>query len=176
MLLSIIIIIFLFSTTMSGYYLGFTRRVLQLVWFLVTLVVASSFNQQLSNLLWPASSNATAASTATSLGGQFISFFLILIIGRIIGHVLFGGMYHKKSPHGVISFVDHLLGGVVSLIIGYFFVYLILSMLNALQFDWFINQVVASPVARFIIYQTPGLTQVAFNWIFNIKNSTALQL
>ena len=64
--------------------------------------------------------------------------------------------------------LNGVLGAIASLIAGYFLVYVVLSMFNAIQNPWFLQQTVDSPILRFIIYNTPGLSNGIFNSVFSI--------
>ena len=83
---------------------------------------------------------------------------------------IFKSWIPSKNPHATNlgSLLDSVLGAIVSLIAGYFFVYVVLSMLNALQNSWFTQQTIDSSMLRFIIYNTPGFSNGMFNSIFSI--------
>lgn len=88
---------------------------------------------------------------------------------------IFKNWIPAKNPHATSlgSLLDSVLGAIASFVASYFLVYVVLSMFNALQNPWFIQQTLDSSFLRFIIYSTPGLSNGVFNSIFNISKTAA---
>ncbi len=102
------------------------------------------------------------------MAARFIAFFIIFYASKHIKKMFSKWLPTKKNEKNFSSLLDGTLGALASLIAAYLFVYVILSMCNALQNQWFIQQTVDSPFLHFIIYQTPGLSNGVFNNLFSI--------
>lgn len=76
-----------------------------------------------------------------------------------------------RSTKGLSTLLDNVLGAIVSFIAAYFLTYVVLSMCQAFQNPWFIQQTVDSPILRVIIYNTPGLSNGVFKTIFGISRT-----
>ncbi len=174
MVVTILVVLFLISQVIAGYRIGFSRRIFRLVGLAVTFFAAVMFNEPFSN--WLRNNFSHTATMEASLFDQllykFLAFIIILIIGRILVRLLMSIFPASTGKKGIIKKSDALLGAIVSLIIGYITVFLTLSMLNSLQFDWFIQQTIDSKFLQYILYQTPILSQNIFNSIFGIEQTT----
>lgn len=88
---------------------GFVREALSLITWIVAILVAIYFSQDVANLLAP-----YVKSPKVAFGLSFtLLFILVLILGAIINYLL-AGMIHKTG----LSFIDRLLGIAIGLIRG----------------------------------------------------------
>lgn len=178
MIVTIIALIYLALKTYRGYQTGFTRLIINLIFAAVVFIAAILFQNPLGNWLY---SQITGQNVQTTLAPgtnlmlfRFLAFFIIVFFGKMIVKI-FKGWLPSNNPHtsSFGSLLDGVLGAIVSFFASYFFVYIILSMLNALQNPWFIQQTLDSSFLRFVIYSTPGLSNGLFNNIFSISRTTA---
>lgn len=173
MIVTLIVLAYLAWQAYKGYRTGFTRYIVNLIFGAIVFMIAIFMQNPFGNWLYTqftGHQGATGLTTEANLMiARFAAFFIILFIGRMIVK-LFKSWIPTKNPHATNlgSLLDSVLGAIVSLIAGYLFVYVILSMLNALQNQWFMQQTIDSSFLRFIIYDTPGLSNGIFNSIFNI--------
>ena len=173
MIVTLIVLAYLAWQAYHGYQTGFTRYIINLVFGAIVFITAIFLQNPFGNWIY---TQVTGHQIQTNLTVEtnlmlfrFLAFFIILFIGRQVVK-LFKSWIPAKNPHGTNlgGILDSVLGAAASFIAGYFFVYLILSMLNALQIQWFMQQTIDSSLLRFIIYNTPGLSNGMFNSIFSI--------
>lgn len=173
MVVTLIVLAYLVWQAYKGYRSGFTRYLVNLIFAAIVFIVAIFMQNPFGNWLYMQFTGhqiQTNLTTETDLMlYRFLAFFIILFIGRLIVKI-FRGWLPNENPHATNlgSLLNRVLGALASLIAGYFFVYVVLSMLNAIQNPWFMQQTVDSSFLRFIIYNTPGLSNGIFNSIFNI--------
>lgn len=177
MFLSIIIILLLLVSTISGYRLGFTKRIVNLIGFGFTLVAASMFNPDFGNWIMTdiMQKPMVEATDIDKMFYRFIAFFIIMLVGKLIVRMITRLVPTSSRKKGLISWIDGVAGAAISFAITYFVSHLVLSMFMALQLDWFIQQTVDSDFLQFILYETPGLSQGIFNSIFGVQTA-GLQL
>ncbi|MBU3828816.1 MAG: CvpA family protein [Candidatus Lactobacillus pullistercoris] len=173
MIVTLIVLAYLVWQAYQGYKTGFTRYIVNLVFAAIVFMIAIFMQNPLGNWLYTEFTGQHIQTNLTTevnlMFARFIAFFIILFIGRMIVKI-FKSWIPSKNPHATNlgSLLDSVLGAIVSLIAGYFFVYVVLSMLNALQNSWFTQQTIDSSMLRFIIYNTPGFSNGMFNSIFSI--------
>ncbi|CCI84342.1 CvpA family protein [Lactobacillus pasteurii DSM 23907 = CRBIP 24.76] len=178
MIVTLIVLAYLALQAYKGFQTGFTRYIVNLVFGAIVFIIAIFFQNDLGNWLYSEISGQqiqTNLTTQTDLMlYRFAAFFIILFVGRMVVKI-FKSWMPSKNPHSTSlgSILDSVLGAIASFVAGYFFVYVVLSMLNALQNQWFIQQTIDSSFLRFIIYDTPGLSNGIFNSIFNISRTAA---
>lgn len=173
MIVTLIVLAYLIWQAYKGYKTGFTRYIINLVFAAIVFMIAIFMQNPVGNWLYMQFTGHQIQTNLTTevnlMIARFIAFFIILFVGRMIVKI-FKGWIPTKNPHATNlgSLLDSVLGAIASLIAGYFFVYVVLSMLNALQNQWFMQQTIDSSFLRFIIYSTPGLSNGVFNSIFSI--------
>lgn len=178
MIVTLIVLAYLIWQAYKGYRTGFTRYIINLIFAAIVFMVAIFLQNPLGNWLYIQFTGHQIQTNMTTevnlMIARFAAFFIILFIGRMIVKI-FKGWIPNKNPHATNlgSLLDSVLGAIVSLVAGYFFAYVCLSMLNALQNPWFMQQTVDSSFLRFIIYSTPGLSNGMFNSLFNISRTAA---
>lgn len=178
MIITLIVLAYLALKTYRGYQTGFTKLIINLVFSAIVFVAAIIFQNPFGNWLFAQftgqSSQSNLSPNASLMIFRFLAFFIILFVGKMIVKIL-KSWFPNNNPHSS-SFgklLNGVLGGAVSFFASYFFVYIILSMLNALQNQWFMQQTLDSSFLRFIIYNTPGLSNGVFNYIFSISRTAA---
>lgn len=178
MIVTLIVLIYLIWQAYKGYRTGFMRYIVNLIFAAIVFMIAIFMQNPLGNWLYTQFTGhqiQTQLTTETSLMlYRFLAFFIILFVGRMIVKI-FKSWIPARNPHATNlgGILDSVLGAILSFVAGYFFAYVVLSMLNALQNPWFIQQTVDSSFLRFIIYNTPGLSNGIFNSIFNIARTAA---
>lgn len=173
MIVTLIVLAYLAWQAYRGYRTGFTRYIINLIFSAIVFIIAIFMQNSLGNWLYTEFTGhqiQTNLTTETNLMlYRFLAFFIILFVGRMLIKI-FKSWLPMKNPHATNlgSVLDNVLGALASLVAGYFIVYVVLSMLNAVQNPWFMQQTIDSSFLRFIIYNTPGLSNGIFNSIFNI--------
>lgn len=175
MIVTLLVLLYLGWETYRGYQVGFTKRIVNLVFAAIVFMAAILGQNPIGQLLY--NQFSTKASTASQeldlMLYRFLAFFLIFFIGHYLVKLFKKHMPEKKERQNFAGVLNSILGAVISLISSYFLVYVVLSMLNALQNQWFIQQTISSPLLRVIIYNTPGLSNDVFNNIFGISRTLA---
>lgn len=178
MIVTLIVLAYLAWQAYKGYNTGFTRYILNLILGAIVFIIAIMFQNPLGNWLYTEFTGhqiqTNLTTDVTLMITRFAAFFILLFIGRMLIKIIKGWM-PDKNPHSTNlgSMLDSVLGAIASFVAGYFFVFVVLSMLNAIQNPWFTQQTIDSSFLRFIIYQTPGLSNGIFNNIFSISRTTA---
>lgn len=173
MVVTLIVLLYLAWKAYKGYRTGFTRYIINMIFGSIVFMVAIFMQNPVGDWLYSQFTGhqiQTATTTEVNLMiARFAAFFIILFVGRMILKI-FKGWIPTKNPNAtnIGSILDGVLGAGASLIAGYFFVYVTLSMLNSLQNQWFMQQTIDSSFLRFIIYNTPIFSNSMFNSIFNI--------
>ena len=176
MIITLIVILYLGYQTYKGYQLGFAQRVINMIFGAIVFAAAilgqnslgNWFYQQFSGNLVPTTGNVSLEL----IGYRFLAFFVIWIIGKMILKIFKGWLPKRdRTNKGLSNLLDNVLGAIVSFIAAYFLVYVALSMCQAFQNPWFIQQTVDSPILRVIIYNTPGLSNGVFKTIFGISRT-----
>lgn len=177
MIVTLLVLIYLGYESYKGYKIGFTKRIVNLIFSAIVFILAIMLQNPLGNWLY---SQFTAKAVTTNLTSQtdlmlyrFLAFFILFFIGKMIMKIFKKWVPEKERKKSFGSILDGVLGALVSFIACYFLVYVVLSMANAFQSHWFIQQTLDSSFLRFIIYNTPGLSNGIFNSIFNISRTAA---
>lgn len=166
MIIAIIVALYLLFSIKHGWDVGFTKRIVSVIWNIVVFFLAMFANYQVGNLF--ASGNTgqiDLGNIFTRIIIQIITFSLVMMLGRFIGHSIFH-LNSRKQTHGIISGADRLLGAIVSFALSFLVVFVTLNILNFLDQDWFINQLAQVPLLRTIIYDSPTIIQDYFSHIF----------
>lgn len=173
MIVTLIVLLYLAWETYNGYKTGFTRYIINLIFAALVFMIAIFFQNPLGNWMYSQFTGQQIKANLTIETSlmlfRFAAFFIILFLGRQVVQI-FKSWIPSKNPNAtnVGSVLDSVLGAFASFIATYFFIYVLLSMLNAIQNPWFMQQTVDSPILKFIIYNTPGLSNGMFNSIFSI--------
>lgn len=173
MVVTLIVLAYLAYKAYTGYKTGFTRYIIGLICSAIVFMVAIFMQNPFGNWLYTQVTGEMIRSNSTTnvelMIARFAAFFIIFFVGKMIMKI-FKSWIPDKNPHATNlgSLLDNVLGALASLVASYFVVYVVLSMFNALQNPWFMQQTIDSSFLRFIIYSTPGLSNGVFNSIFNI--------
>lgn len=173
MILTLLVLLYIGWETYKGYQTGFTRRIVNLVFAAIVLMVAIFGQNLLGNALYQhfAGQASTSSQSMDLMIYRFIAFFIIMLIGRLIVKFLKKGLPEESKQENFGTVLNRVLGALINLLAAYFVVYVVLSMLNAMQLNWFIQQTTESPLLHAIVYNTPGLSNDVFNNIFGISRT-----
>lgn len=175
MIVTLIVLIYLGYQSYKGYKLGFARRIINLIFSAIVFAAAILGQNSLGNYLYTQfSSQATtnAGSQIDIMIYRFLAFFIIFFIGKMIVKIIKGWLPSRdEQKKGFSTLLDSVLGALISFVAAYFVVYVVLSMANSFQNQWFIQQTIDSPFLRVIIYNTPGLSNGVFKSIFGISRT-----
>lgn len=173
MILTLLVLLYIGWETYKGYQTGFTRRIVNLVFAAIVLMVAIFGQNILGNVLYQhfAGQASTSSQAMDLMIYRFIAFFIIMFIGRLLVKFLKKGLPAESKKEDFGTVLNRVLGALINLLAAYFVVYVILSMLNAMQLNWFIQQTAESPLLHAIVYNTPGLSNDVFNNIFGISRT-----
>ena len=175
MIITLLVLLYLAWQTYRGYQIGFTRRIINLVLSAIIFIIAILVQNSLGN--WLYQQFATQASTHSGsmdlMIYRFAAFFLLMFVLKQFVKIFKMWLPVQKARTTFPSVLDAVLGAAVSFIAAYFFAYVVLSMANALQNQWFMQQTIDSSFLRFIIYDTPGFSNDFFNNIFGISRTIA---
>lgn len=161
MVVTLIVLAYLAYKAYTGYKTGFTRYIIGLICSAIVFMVAIFMQNPFGDWLYTQITGEMIKSTSTTnvelMIARFAAFFIIFFVGKMIMKI-FKGWIPAKNPHATNlgSLLDNVLGALASLVASYFIVYVVLSMFNALQNPWFMQQTIDSSFLRFIIYSTPG--------------------
>lgn len=178
MVVTLIVLAYLAYQAYSGYKTGFTRYIIGLICSAIVFMVAIIMQNPFGNWLYMQFTGQLIKSNSTTnvelMLARFAAFFIIFFVGKMIMKI-FKNWIPAKNPNATNlgSLLDSVLGALASLVASYFIVYVVLSMFNALQNPWFMQQTIDSSFIRFIIYDTPGLSNGVFNSLFSISRTAA---
>lgn len=177
MIITIFVLLYLALRLYRGYHIGFVGLILNLIFGAVVFILAIMLQNPVGNWLYQqfGSSIMTELPAETSLMlYRFVAFFVLVFIlqqiMRLIRHSL--PLAHRRGT-AVGTSLNRVTGALIALIAGYFIVYVGLSMLNAFDIVWVHQQIASAPFLKFIIYDTPGLSNGVFNNLFNISRTAA---
>lgn len=178
MVVTLIVLAYLAYQAYTGYKTGFTRYIIGLICSAIVFMVAIFMQNPFGNWLYTQFTGEMIGNNSTNnvelMIARFAAFFIIFFIGKMVMKI-FKNWIPAKNPNATSldSLLDSVLGAIASFVASYFLVYVVLSMFNALQNPWFMQQTLDSSFLRFIIYSTPGLSNGVFNSIFNISKTAA---
>lgn len=171
LLLSLIILIILIFGFRRGYRRGLVLQVLNTIGYIVVWVaarflakpLATGIGQFIGNLSLNSSASAVTAAQSSSFFLNGLAFSAILTVGFFIVHRIAYGV-NKVTWLPVIYQVNSLAGGLINLVIRYVVIFLILNLMILLPVKGFQDSYQASPVAQWIVKQTPVLSKQVYHW------------
>ncbi len=171
LVLSLIILAVLIFGFRRGYRRGLVLQVINTIGYIVVWIVArvgarplaSGIGQFVGNLSLNSSVSAVTASESSSFFLNGLAFSAILTVGFFIVHRLANGI-NKVTWLPVIHQVNSLAGGLINLAIRYVVIFLTLNLLILVPISGFQSSYQASPVAQWIVKQTPVLSKRVFSW------------
>ena len=69
--------------------------------------------------------------------------------------------------------MDHIAGAIVSFVASYFFMYVVLSILNSVGVSQLSQMISDSQLLSIIVNDTPGLSTGVFKTLFSVSRTTA---
>lgn len=171
MILSLIIISLLILGFRRGYRRGLLRQILNtigyfVVWIAARLLsrpLATGIGQFVGNLSLDSSASVTTASQSSSFFLNGLAFSAILTVGFFIVHRIIETV-NRATKLPVIHQVNGLGGGLINLLVRYVVIFLVLNLLILLPMTTFQNSYQASPVAQWIVKETPLLSERLVHW------------
>ena len=171
MVLSLIILVVVSFGVRGGYRRGVVLQVLNTIGYIIVWLaarflakpLATGIGQFIGNLSLDSSASAVTAAQSSSFFLNGIAFSAILTVGFFIVHRVAYGL-NKVTWLPVVHQVNSLAGGLINLVIRYVVIFLILNLMILLPVKGFQNSYQASPVAQWIVKQTPVLSKQVYNW------------
>ncbi|AVK61321.1 bacteriocin transporter [Lactobacillus sp. CBA3605] len=173
MIFTIIIILWLVTAVMRGFHRGFVIEMLHLVGTIVVLIFARLLYQPLGTVISNLMTNLHLLdpSTVSLLVINLIAFFILTSIGWAVIRML-ARLSRSITWLPVIKQVNSLAGGVVAFVISYLVIFIGLSLANLFNTTFIQTQMTQSPVATFIVKQTPGLTSQYLSQLFKFETDS----
>lgn len=171
LVLSLIILVILIFGFRRGYRRGLVLQVLNTIGYIVVWIAARVFakplatgiGQFIGNLSLNSSASAVTAAQSSSFFLNGLAFSAILTVGFFIVHRIAYGV-NKVTWLPVIHQVNSLAGGFINLVIRYVVIFLILNLMILLPVKGFQDSYQTSPVAQWIVKQTPVLSKQVYSW------------
>lgn len=172
-MLSIIIVIALAFGFYNGYRRGLIMQVLRLIGYIVSMVLATQFYKPLSEVVemvvpFPAIRpdsqlvlyNEAVSLTIDQAFYRVITFVLIALIGWLVTNfvVMF---FNKVVYYDIFKYANYIGGGIINLLITYGIIFVMLFILSLIPIEFIQQQFVDSPLAYWIVSQTPILSETA---------------
>lgn len=181
MLLVIFVILYLAWQTYKGYQVGFSKRIVNLIFAGIVFMIAIMLQNPVGNLVYKLfigqSNTASAVASAnSSLALQicrFGAFFVLLFVLKQVTKIFKNWLPEQSNKVGFTAALDHTAGAVVSFVAAYFFMYVVLSILNSVGSDFFTQTISDSGFLTFIVKDTPGLSTGVFKTLFSVSRTTA---
>ncbi|GEN48445.1 CvpA family protein [Ligilactobacillus pobuzihii] len=169
MLVSLIILLILVLGFRYGYKRGLIQTLISVVGyvvvFLLSLYLSGPFGDFLTKYMPALDQSASNAGTVTMIFYRVLAFWIIAIFGGIILRVV-TQTFTSITKLPVISQVNRLAGGLAWLIIFYIIVFFALLLLTTSPTSQVQDSLTSSPVAEFIIKETPVFSKDIWeNWL-----------
>ncbi len=163
MIIDIILLIVMLYGLLSGLMRGGVLQFFSLVGFIIALIVARLFSNDLGDLI---SSLLTSDNNAWSIFYNAIAFFVIFFVVQIIikkiAHML---NFFTKLP--VIGFLNRIIGAVLGFVQMYLIAFLVIIVLFLLPSENVSEYIEGSNVAMYMINSTPVLSDFFKTMWFN---------
>ncbi|VDG20385.1 CvpA family protein [Lactiplantibacillus mudanjiangensis] len=173
MIFTIVILLLLVGAIFRGFHRGFVIEILHLIGTIGVLIFARLLYQPLGTTLASllTSLNLVKQSAVSTLVINLVAFFILTSLGWAVIRML-ARVSRAITWLPVIKQVNSLAGGAVSFVISYLVIFVVLSLANLVQTDFIQTQMSNSPVATFIVKQTPGLTSQYLGNVFKFETGT----
>lgn len=184
-MLTLIILILLFIGIYTGVRRGLVLQVVHTIGFIATFFIARNYYLQVAEYLemlipyaQPGVGDEMAYYNAIEILNldiafyNAISFLLIFFIGWIVTRIL-GYMLHSLTFLPIIQQVNTLGGAVLGFAMQYLGIFLLLSFLTLIPFEFIQNQLSDSALADWIITNTPYLSATIYDWWIGVVDSVA---
>lgn len=171
MFLSIVIIAILLWKFTSGFHKGFVIELLYTIGYFAVFLFAKIFCKPVAEFL-SATFNSGQSTTSSLAVMSSISFMILMIVGWLIVRLI-AHWSRLITWIPVIKQVNGLAGGIVSIVIAYFVIFILLIVSQFLPNDAYQAQLSDSQVAQFIIKKTPGISSdILSKYILNTNETT----
>lgn len=173
MILTIIILLLLGTALFRGFHRGFVIEMLRLIGTVGVLIFARLLYQPLGTTIASilTTLHLVTTSTVSTLVINMVAFFILTSLGWAVIRML-ARISRSVTWIPVIKQVNSLAGGVVAFLISYLVIFVVLSLANLFNTTFIQTQMAASPVATFIVKETPGLTSNALSNVFKFETGT----
>lgn len=173
MIFTIVILILLASAIFRGFHRGFVIEMLHLIGTVVVLLFARLLYQPLGTMISNLLTNLhlIEASVAATLIINLVAFFVLISLGWSVIRLL-GRVSRSITWLPVIKQVNSVAGGIVSFVVTYLVIFVALSLANIVNTSFIQTQMTQSPLATYIVKQTPGLTSHYLSNLINFNDVT----
>lgn len=178
-MLSIAIILVLVFGFYNGYRRGLIMQAVRLIGYIITITLSMKFYEPLTEFVsmfipFP----SVQQNTQLAMYNESMSFVLDQAFYRAIAFVIIGlvgwlltnfiAMFFSKVKfyHFFWKQADHIIGGVINLVLTYVVVFVFLFIFSLIPIEFIQQQFVNNPLAYWIVSQTPGLSDMAIQaWL-----------
>ncbi|MHA8110921.1 CvpA family protein [Lactobacillaceae bacterium Melli_B4] len=158
-MLTIIILVLMGFSIIVGWRRGFVAGLVSLGNYLISFWIAWHFSHGLSKLLISALSNIDQ-SLLNGIG-FFITFFISYLV---LNHV--SRIFKTMAKLPVLRQLNGILGALVGFLMGYFLIFIALTILVKANQPWFVQYYPHDHLAQMIVNQTPIMTrEVVDRWL-----------
>lgn len=177
MIITILVLLYLAMRAVKGYHTGFISMIVGLIFSGIAFILAIMLQNPVGNWVYQQLKTSATLSLESSLElmicrfvAFFVLFFILKRVMRLIRKML--PFQHSQSSN-LGHTLNSVLGAIASLVAGYFFMYVCLSMASSFDNAWISSQIASSSFLHFIIYSTPGLSNGVFKSLFSISRTAA---
>lgn len=180
-MLTILIVIVLLLGFYNGYRRGLIGQLLRLFGYGISVVLATKFYEPLSQIAemivpFPSIQQHTQLvlydeATGFILDQAFyrvVTFILIAFIGWLVTNFV-GLFFMKLEYYDIFKHANHIVGGIIGVVISYCIVFIGLFVLSLIPIEWVQQQFVNSPLAYWIVSQTPIISDLAMQTWLQVK-------
>ncbi len=178
--ITLLVITYLVYQTYKGYNVGFSKRIINLIFAGVVFMIAIMLQNPIGNMIYKQAVGEAGISAALSIrnelilqGCRFAAFFVLLFVGKQLSKIVKGWLPERQAQVGFTKVLDSTAGALVSFVAAYFFMYVVLSIVNALGVAQLSSAISSSPFLSFIVNSTPGLSTGVFKTLFSVSRTTA---
>ncbi|WP_188206360.1 CvpA family protein [Alkalibacillus aidingensis] len=172
----IILLILLIFGFLLGLKRGFILQLMHLVGFIVALIVARLYYQDLAAIieLWIPNPNLSDEHFWASLMDTFsiadafyngMAFIIIFIIVKIIMQII-ANMLNFVANIPILNSLNNFLGAIIGFIEMYFIIFIILFLFSLISVEFIQDTVQNSVIASFMIEKTPIFSERIKDWWF----------
>lgn len=175
MILTILILLVLLWTFYTGWRRGVIGQIIYFAGYSITFFVATQYYETLGQQLqlWIPYPEVALNQTMTfyqssmlmQLNHSFyaaMGFMAIMFVGWLLTHFI--GFLFRSRRHSLLGHINRLCGGIMNMIFGYIGIFLILYVLTLIPINSVQLQLAQSPLAQWMIRNTPMLSEWIYNW------------
>ena len=160
MLLVIFVILYIAWQTYKGYHVGFSKRIVNLIFAGLVFMLAIMLQNPVGDLIYTQFVQGQAGDSS-------------LVILKQISKIFKAWLPDQETKTGFTATLDHMAGAIVSFVASYFFMYVVLSILNSVGISQLSQLISDSQLLSFIVNDTPGLSTGVFKTLFSVSRTTA---